>query len=191
MKKFSKITGEKVADEPKVEIKITEADVFKSKVMALMDDFLRVQIYGPITRYHVAGTMKVAGKELFLEALMDLLDAKSNGEKIKLLESLKTKIKDWQIIDESIEEIENIPTGLYKHKSAIKSLYNKYKSDEGMLLEQTQKSCNKIKNSEQLLLRFKACESLLQDSNFNQNLIKKMSQKYLDRLNGIIQNNQL
>ena len=100
MKKFSNITGQKVAEEPKVEIKITEADVFKSKVMSLMDDFLRVQMYGPITRYHVAGTMKVAGKELFLEALLDLLGDKSNSDKIKMLESLKSKVTHWEYLDE-------------------------------------------------------------------------------------------
>ncbi len=54
MKKFSNITGQKVPQEPKSEVKITEADIFKSKVMNLLDDFLRVQIYGPITRYHVS-----------------------------------------------------------------------------------------------------------------------------------------
>ena len=45
MKKFSNITGQKVAEEPKIEIKITEADIFKSRVMTLMDDFLKVQIF--------------------------------------------------------------------------------------------------------------------------------------------------
>lgn len=183
MKKFSKITGQKVAEEPKVEIKITEADVFKSKVMSLMDDLLRVQMYGPITRYHVAGTMKVTGKELFLEALMDLLDAKSNGEKIKLLESLKSKITDWQIIDETINTLSLEPSDLYKQRSVIKSLYNKYKSDTNLLMEQTEISANRIKNSESVFLKYKACESLLDDSNFNPELIQKMSEKYLNRLN--------
>jgi hypothetical protein len=36
MKKFSNITGQKVAEEPKFEVKITEADFFKSKVMTLI-----------------------------------------------------------------------------------------------------------------------------------------------------------
>jgi hypothetical protein len=183
MKKFSNITGQKVAEEPKIEIKITEADIFKSKVMKLMDDFLRVQMYGPITRYHVAGTMKVVGQELFLEALMDLLDSKSNGDKIKLLESLKSKISDWKVIDETIETISSQPTGLYKHKSAIKSLYNKYKSDSSLLIEQCEKSASKIKTSENLFLRYKACESFLDDKNFNSDLIRKMSETYLKKLN--------
>jgi hypothetical protein len=183
MKKFSNITGQKVTEEPKNEIKITEADIFKSKVMALMDDFLRVQLYGPITRYHVAGTMKVAGKELFLEALMDLLDTKSNGDKIKLLESLKSKITDWKVIDETIDILENEDVNLFKQRVSIKSLYNKYKSDFNLLIEQTEKSANKIKSHENALLKYKACESLLNESDYNPEIVEKMSEKYLNRLN--------
>jgi hypothetical protein len=191
MKKFSNITGEKVGIEPKQEIKITEADVFKAKIIRLMDDFLKVQMYGPITRYHVAGTMKVVGQELFLEALMDLLDDKSNKDKVKLLESLKLKVQDWKMIDETIEEIESHPTGLYKHKLSIKNIYNKYKSDEELLVEKTEKSANKIKSSDNAFLRYKACESLLNDSEFNTDLIKKMSEKYLNRLNQLNESNSI
>ena len=189
MKKFSNITGEKVGIEPKQEIKITEADVFKAKVMRLMDDFLKVQMYGPITRYHVAGTMKVVGQELFLEALMDLLDDKSNKDKVKLLETLKLKVQDWKMIDETIEEIESQPTGLYKHKLSIKNIYNKYKSDEELLVEKTEKSANNIKSSDNAFLRYKACESLLNDNNFNTDLIQKMSEKYLNRLKQLNESN--
>lgn len=181
MKKFSNVTGQKVIEEPKVEIKINEEDVFKSKVMRLMDDFLKVQMYGPITRYHVAGTMKVAGKELFLEALLDLLSDASNKDKTKLLESLKSKIRDWQVIDEEIDFIKSQPSGLFKHKLAIKTLYNKYKFDTNLLMEQCEKSASRIK-TENVFLRYKACESLLNDNNFNSDIIQKMANKYLNKL---------
>jgi hypothetical protein len=185
MKKFSNITGQKVSQEPKIEVKITEADVFKSKVMSLMDDFLRVQMYGPITRYHVAGTMKVAGKELFIEALLDLLDDKSNGDKIKMLESLKSKVTNWEYLDEKIDEIKSQPKNLFKHKSLIKSLYNKYKSDKDLLIEQTKKSAVKLKSQDTIDSRYKACEILKEDSNFNAELIGLMSDIYLNRLKEI------
>ena len=185
MKKFSNITGQKVSQEPKIEVKITEADVFKSKVMSLMDDFLRVQMYGPITRYHVAGTMKVAGKELFIEALLDLLDDKSNGDKIKMLESLKSKVTNWEYLDEKIDEIKSKPKNLFKHKSVIKSLYNKYKSDKDLLIEQTKKSAVKLKSQDTIDSRYKACEILKEDSNFNDELIGLMSDIYLNRLKEI------
>ena len=182
MKKFSNMTGEKVGIEPKHEIKITEADVFKAKVMRLMDDFLKVQMYGPITRYHVAGTMKVVGQELFLEALMDLLDDKSNKDKVKLLESLKLKVQDWKMIDETIEEIESQPTGLYKHKSSIKNLYNKYKSDSELMIEQSKKSAQKIKNKQTVELKLKACESLIVENELNIDLLGLISKSYQERL---------
>jgi hypothetical protein len=185
MKKFSTITGQKVAEQPKNEIKITEADIFKSKVMTLMDDFLKVQMIGPITRYHVAGTMKVVGKELFLEALMDLLDQKSNGEKIKLLESLKNKITNWQVIDESIDELQNTPTGLYKHKVSIKNLYEKYKSDSNLLFEQTKNSANKLKDVDKLTQRITACKSLSQDLNFNSELLSEMRKIYQKKIDSL------
>ena len=40
MKKFSNMTGQKVNEEPKVDVKITEGDLFRSKVMHLMEQFL-------------------------------------------------------------------------------------------------------------------------------------------------------
>ena len=75
MKKFSKISnspvGKITTDVDSSLDKKNESDFFKSKIIGLMNSFLTVQMYGPITRYHTAGTMKVAGKELFLEALME------------------------------------------------------------------------------------------------------------------------
>ena len=94
MKKFSNITGEKVTEQKPVEVKITESDLLKVGVLKLMDNFLRIQFYGPVTRYQVAGTAKVAGKELFVEALLDMLDEFSSKEKVKLLESMKSEITE-------------------------------------------------------------------------------------------------
>lgn len=184
MKKFSNITGEKIGQEPKVEIKINEEDVFKSKVLRLMDDFLKVQMYGPITRYHVAGTMKVSGKELFLEALMDLLNDKSSKDTKKILESLKSEIKDWKTIDEKIEEISS-DKSIYTYRNKIKQLYNKYKSDSELLFENIDKSISKLNNKETLIFRIKACESLVDDINYNKEIIIKISEKYKNRLNEI------
>jgi hypothetical protein len=184
MKKFSNITGEKITQEPKIEIKINEEDVFKNKVLRLMDDFLKVQMYGPITRYHVAGTMKVSGKELFLEALMDLLNDKSNKDIAKILESLKSEITDWKTIDEKIEDI-NSRKSTYIYRNKIKQLYNKYKSDSELLFETIDKSISKLNNKDSLISRIRACESLIEDVNYNKEIIQKISEKYKNRLNEI------
>jgi len=87
MKKFSNITGQKVGQQPEIKFdKVTEEkNQFKLMIHNLLDNFLTVQMYGPITRYHVAGTMKVAGQEMFIEALMDMLEEYNIQGKIKLL----------------------------------------------------------------------------------------------------------
>ena len=100
MKKFSNITGQKVGEEPKKEARpINEEDLFRSKVMELMDDFLTVRTYGPVDRYLRAGSIKVAGKEEFLEALMSIMSEKSVKDQSKLLEGLKGEISDWKAIE--------------------------------------------------------------------------------------------
>lgn len=40
MKKFSSVTNQTVSDEPKVDAKIDEATIFKSRVINLLDQFL-------------------------------------------------------------------------------------------------------------------------------------------------------
>ena len=112
-------------------------------------------------------------------------DIKSNGDKIKMLESLKSSITNWEILDEKIEEIKSSPKNLHKHRSSIKSLYNKYKSDKELLIEQTKKSSLKLKSVDSINSRHKACEYLMEDSNFNPELISIMSDIYFNRLNEI------
>ena len=71
MKKFSNITNQKVGEEPKKELKkFNEEDIFKAKVVNLMEDFLKIQTYGPIDRYLRAGNIKISGKETFLDCLL-------------------------------------------------------------------------------------------------------------------------
>lgn len=182
MKKFSKITGEKVDEQKPVEKQFTELDLMKSNIMALMDNYLGVQMYGPITRYHVAGTAKVSGKEVFLGALLDLLEEFSSKEKVKLLESLKSQSSDWELIDNKVSEIkiqiENISNSkLVPHKEKIRSIYNIYKSDKKLLMEQIDKSVSKIKNPNTAYLRHLAAESLSSELNY----MSLISEKYLNK----------
>lgn len=173
MKKFSKITNQKVSTEAKVTDKVDESESLKYSVLNLMDDLLKVEFYGPINRYQVAGTMKVAGKELFVEALLDLLNKKSNKTSIKLLESLKLKIKDWETIDEMIDIVSNDMEDLSLHRKKILSVYNRYQYDEDILLEQIKISSDKI-SSDIALLRYKACDKLP----INDNILSKIKDVY-------------
>ena len=66
MKKFSNISNVKVSEEPKLEVKqLNEEEMFKAKVMNLMEQLLSIRTYGPIDRYLRAGNIKVVGKRCF------------------------------------------------------------------------------------------------------------------------------
>lgn len=181
MRKFSKYTNSPVGEEPKKSVsKINEEDIFKTKVLRLMDDFLRVQTYGPITRYQVAGTMKVAGKELFLEALLDLMSDKKSSSDIKLLESLKIDIHNHEAIDNKIAKINSQRTNLHIQRTKIKSLYERYKNDESILIEKAKLSIGKI-SSEEKNLRFLACDELKEE--IDASILEKLKIIYSDEKN--------
>jgi hypothetical protein len=181
MKKFSNITGEKVTEQKPVEVKVTDSDVIKYGIMRLMDNYLNVQFYGPITRYRVAGTAKVVGKEIFVEALLDMLEEFSTKEKVKLLESMKNESNDWELLDNKISELqlqlESIKDSkLVTHKEKIKSLCKRYKNKEE-LLEQVDKSISKIKTKKTLELRATAAQILSSEYPILVEVAKKYSDK--------------
>lgn len=149
MKKFSNITGQKVNEEPQVENKFDEVDVFKSRVLELMDQILSVRTYGPVDRYQRAGNIKIAGKELLAEALIDMLRQESSKEKTKLLESLKSEIRDWQVLDEKIDSINNELQPKISNINKVNSLISKY-DDLDLLVSVSEKNSNKITKIETL-----------------------------------------
>ena len=181
MKKFSNITGQKVTEQKPIEIKVTEADLMKVGIMKLMDSFLNVQFYGPVTRYRVAGSAKVVGKEMFMEALLDMLEEFSTKEKVKLLESMKSESNDWELLDNKITELkltlESIKDSkLVPHKEKLKSLYKRYPNKEE-LLEQVDKSISKIKTKKTLELRATAAKMLSSEYPILLEVAKKYSDK--------------
>ena len=194
MKKFSKITGEKIGQEPKSgEVKkLNEEEAFRGRVMTLLNDLIRVTTYGPIGRYQSAGSMKITGKEVFLEALMDLLSSDKLKEEIKLLESLKSEIGDWQAIDVKIDEklsqLEAITheSKLESHKSRLEFLYNTY-AEEELVMQVVENSLTKITDPEYLQLRCQACDKLIEEGKPRE-IFEKMSVKYKQRLEQLLNN---
>ena len=188
MKKFSNITNQKVGQEPKNELnKITEADIFKSKVMSLMEDFLTIQTYGPIDRYLREGNIKIAGKETFLEALMSLMNDKTLKDQSKLLESLKSQIKDWEVIDNKIDIVnEEIQKSMNKdktlvHRRKISSLFEKYGQDEELLLTIAESDSKKIKISESAKLRGLTAEYMAEEGKYSKETLKKVADIFYNR----------
>ena len=187
MKKFSKITNAKVGEEPKVEVKkMNEEEIFKFKVLNLMDDFLKIQTYGPVDRYLRAGTIKISGKETFLEALMSLMDDKSNKTAKSVLESLKGEVGDWEAIDSKIEEVnskikENSKsTEEFKHRDKVLSIYNKYGSDKTLCLSMFEKNIAKITDGENAYMKYVVSEKISTNHD-NSELFKEVSEKYLEK----------
>ncbi len=184
MKKFSTSVNQKVNEEPKVEVKkVNEEELFKSKVMDLMDQFLRVQTYGPVDRYLRAGNIKISGKETFLEALMSIMSDKSQKETKAVLESLKGQITDWKTLDNKISELDNISESNIdeiKHKNKVLSIYNKYGSDKKLCVKMFENHIEKIEDGENAYMKYVVCEKL-STSHDNPELFKTISEKYFEK----------
>lgn len=189
MKKFSKITNQKVGEEPKIkETPLTEEDVFKSGVMDLMDQLLVVRTYGPVDRYLRAGSIKIAGKEMFLEALMDLMSDKTLKDKVKLLEGLKSKISDWESLDRGIEEANSLlqlneanKGKMLSHRMKITSLLRLYKDDKESMMQQVDDIASKIKNGEKAFWRALTAEQMASEKKFPKTILKEIADKFYFR----------
>lgn len=151
MKKFSNITSQTVGKEPVIEVKVDESALFKVRVLNLLEQFLTVTHYGPSDRYFQAGTIKISGQELFIEALLSLLDEKTVKAQTKLLESLKSEIKDWEVIDSKIDDLKsNMIGNKFKTNYKVTQLLEKYGEDEEMLVLVIEEQVKKITNDETL-----------------------------------------
>jgi len=149
MKKFSNITGQKVSQEPKVEIKVNEEDLFKAKLMNLMDQVLSIRTYGPVDRHQRAGLIQISGKEMLVEAILDLLNEKSNKDQVKLLESLKSEIGDWKVIDDKIDGLFSTRVVKLSNKNKISTLLESY--DEETLIQVVESKLPKVKDIDTIL----------------------------------------
>ena len=153
MKKFSNITGQQVGEKPQTE-KVDERKDLKVKMMKLMEKTLSIQTYGPVDRYLRAGSISIKGQELLAEALMQLLDEGSTKEQTKLLESLKSEVKDWQAIDAKIEELNSNKTD-YKVNNKVNVLLEKYDSETLLeVLKEKVKGINDISLLEEYMKSF-------------------------------------
>jgi len=187
MKKFSNVTGQKVGQEPKIEVKLNEEDLFKVKILNLMDQLLTIRTYGPVDKHQRAGLIKIAGKEMFLEALLSLFSDKSLKEQAKLLEGLKSEVRDWEMIDVKISDV-NTKISESKEKSELLSqkrnlisLYNKYKDDEELLIKVVEHSCDKIKSSETAHTRALTADLIVSEGKYSKEVFIKISEKFHNR----------
>lgn len=190
MKKFSNISNAKVGQEPeKKEVKLNEEEVFRSQIVSLMDSYLRIQTYGPVDRYLRAGTLKISGKELFTEALLTLMSDKSLKGQTAILESLKSTVRDWESIDEKIDQLNSkieeteSKNKMIEHRDKLVSLFERYGKDEEILLKMVESSSEKIKTSEKAHMRSLTAEYMSLEGKYPKEVFVKISEKYKQRAN--------
>lgn len=191
MNKFSKISNTKVNELPKL-IKSAEEMEFeqiKFGIMSLLDNCLTIRAYGSAHRNILQDTVKIAGKEMFVEALIDLMSDKSLKEQILVLESLKSSNKDWQSIDEKIMEIngkiENV-RNLTVNKNQVKKIkmfLETYSEDERFddLLETY---VSKIDDGKDALRISNIVKEMIKNPKFSiypQRQLKQIAKQYLIR----------
>lgn len=176
MKKFSKITNQKINQEPKVDKKIDEAEEFKFKMIDLMGKFLKVQAYGPIDNRYLAGKLKIEGKEVLAEALLDLFSDSSNEKQKAILESLKSDIKDWSAIDSKIDSMSKDDIS-FTNKMKFQRMLERY-DDESIILF-TKKNIEKITDKKTL----NEYSLLIEKSKLKQETKKNIINIYNSRIN--------
>lgn len=189
MKKFSTITNQTVGQEPKVEKIYGETDIFRFKILKLMEDFLSIQTYGPVDRYLREGSIKIKGQELFTEALLSLLDEKTIKEQTKLLEGLKSELRDWETIDSKIEDI-NTKSDNFKTIYKVNQLLEKYGDDEEMLIQVVEEQSKRVLDVE-LLQSYKSTFSSSKLAPATLEAIsdiysQRISENFMDKLNTYI-----
>lgn len=133
MKKFSKITNQKVNEEPKSDNKIDEASFLKVSIIGLMDRLLKIQSYGAVDNRFLTGSVKIQGKEMLAEALIELLNDKNIKEQTKILEGLKNKIGDWETIDKEIESLSRNKVSL-NNKAKFSKMLERYADEDSLYL---------------------------------------------------------
>jgi hypothetical protein len=162
MKKFSKITGQ-IISKPILgsEKDKSETEYLKREMLDLMDKYLRIQSYGSVDNRFLSGSVKINGKEMLAEALLDIISNKSKKDQVSILESLKSKNKDWQSIDNEIKSIKD------KNKSYLSNKFSKvierYKDDVNtlkMVLEKKLSNVNDFNIIENYKTKIKDSEFL-------------------------------
>lgn len=156
MKKFSNITNQTVGQKPEEVKIIDENKLFKYKLMSLMEQFLNIKTYGPVDRYLHQGSIEIGGRELLAEAILSMFDEKTIKEQTAILESLKATNKDWETIDNKIDEL-NSNKNDFKINYKVDTLLEKYTDDELLLqvLAEKVKTVNELEILESYLDSFK------------------------------------
>lgn len=116
-----------------------------------------------------------------------MMSDKSLKEQAKLLENLKSNVKDWDVIDSRIDEVK---TKLVEskerdktisHRNRLATIYNNYNGDEETILQVIESSSNKIKSADTAHLRAITAEHMSSDEKYPKELFNKIAEKFHNR----------
>jgi len=168
MKKFSNISGFEVNEEPKIDNSNSkQITALKSKINKLIEDYLTIQSYGSAHKDLLNSSVKIVGKDMFIDALLDLMSDESLMDQIKALESLKQDNKDWETIDNKIDELEiekKTNSLLFEKVSevkSIKSFINSYLENDNFN-EISEVYANRLSSKEKIEMKSIISEKLSQ-----------------------------
>ena len=182
MKKFSKISNFKInSEEPKIELVKEQGVNIKYSIHKLMEEFLITAIYGPIDPI-LEGTIRIEGKEEFIEALLMLMKQDEVKEQIKLLENVKFNGLDNTLnsLNEMINEAQT-PGERTKHQKRVKDLVEKVDGDVAKAKEETERQAKRIENGEKAYYRSLAAENLIGEEGMDKKVLKEISKIFLFR----------
>jgi hypothetical protein len=170
MKKFSGISKVKVNEEPK-QAPLSKEELskveLKNSIMDLMNDFLRIVSLGG-ARKNILPHVQIDGKDLFVEALLDLLSTKEYKDKIGALETLKSESQDWASIDSQIDLLQEkekwtlTKIELKNQIQKIEKLLQIYEADSFVL-----QSKSSVLDKTELGKRLKALDFMIQSDNWS------------------------
>jgi hypothetical protein len=191
MKKFSSISGSKVGEEPKRQLSDEKSEnlAIKAGIISLMDRLLTIQTNGSTRRDIIQSNVRITGKEMFAEALIDFLNDKSLSDQIKALESLKSENRDWISIDEKINTLNNMIFDNYtlsNNISQIKKIKNFIESfgNSDIFTEILESHVGKVHNSEEAYLRSLTANKMAIDINYSKyskEMLNQISDRFLKR----------
>lgn len=182
MKKFSKISNFKInSEETKIELVSDNNMNIKYSIHKLMEEFLITSIYGPIDPI-LMGTIKIEGKEEFIEALLMFMKQDDIKEQIKLLENAKFNGLDNTLIHltEKINEAQT-PSERAKHQKRVRDLVTKIDGSLSKAKEETERQANRIENGEKAYYRSVAAENLIGEEGMDKKVLKEISKIFLFR----------
>ncbi len=177
---FSKVTGIKINEEPKSELKVDESENLKLEMLSLMDSFLKIKATGAIHKNFMNGSIDIAGKEILAEAIITLLTERDSKDKTKLLEGLKNNVRDWEAIDLEIEKINKKRPSL-KNINRVSKLLEKYSNDDNTLILFVESTIKKFKNIDTL----KEYSQIITDSKVSESTKFRLLNIYKERIKQI------